>query len=131
LPEAEFAAGEVRIIEDRVEAGRVFVVRVAVAARPESRDAEAGPVAVITQFERGHLAGDVLLAVADRVAAVAAERQIEGVRDVVADDVAVAVQAEIDAGPLVSRGDAGGVGLCARAGAVEEGGTLDGLGEVV
>src|SRR5207244_150423 len=74
----------------------------------------------VLKIERRQRAGDVWLAVADRVAAVAAERQIEGVRDVVAVDVAVAVQAEIDDVHLMSLEHAGRVGAGQEAVVVEQ-----------
>ena len=47
VPEAERAAGEVGLVEDRVEAGRVGVVDVAVARGPEEREPKPHPVAVV------------------------------------------------------------------------------------
>ena len=77
LPVAELAAGEVGVVEDGVEAGGVAVVGVVVAGGPEERRAEADPVAVVGQFDGGHLGVDVLRLVGERVEAVVAERPVE------------------------------------------------------
>src|SRR5262249_8700421 len=58
LPVAELAAGEIGIVENRIEAGGVSVARVLIAGSPEERGAETNPVSIIGKLNRGHLRED-------------------------------------------------------------------------
>ena len=95
IPEAEPAAGEVGLVEDRVESRCVRVVDVAVARGVEEREPVPHPVAVVRALDRRHLRIDRLRAVGQRVHAVVAECPVELVSQVVPAPVAVARPAEV------------------------------------
>ena len=58
-PVARVGAGELRVLEDRVEAGRLVVERIVVAAGVERRDAQPHPVEVDRQLGGGEQRADV------------------------------------------------------------------------
>ena len=90
--ETEEAAGEVRIVEDGVEAARRSVAGIFVAGRVEERDPVAQPVLIERQLHRRHLRVDIRAASRDLVEIVVAQHLIERVRDVQLAEVAVAGQ---------------------------------------
>src|SRR5262249_13495541 len=93
-PVAEAAAGEIRVVEDHVEAPRRVVVGLSIAGGPEERDPWPEPVEVDGELERGHVRADVVLPVVDWVAPLVADDVIVGMRDVEATQVAIAVPAQ-------------------------------------
>src|SRR5207302_3611484 len=58
VEEAEPAAGEIRIVVDRVEAAGRAVARIAVARRVEEAEARPEPVVIERQLQRGHAGAD-------------------------------------------------------------------------
>src|SRR5205085_6313474 len=58
VEETESAAGEVRVVEDGVEAVRVAVTRMPVAGGVEEAEARAVPIAIDGELERGHAGAD-------------------------------------------------------------------------
>ena len=92
----EGATDEERVVLDRVKAARGFVSRVAVAAGVKAGEFHPEPVAVITQFERGHLRIDVHALAGELVEAVFAGHLVKGMRDIQPADVSVAGPAEVE-----------------------------------
>ncbi len=127
VPEAEAAAGEGRVVEDAVEAVGGAVGRVAVAGGIEIGDPGTPPVAVERHLERRHAGEDVDLVVGtegrvgpgDRVEAVGAGGEVEGVVDVDPAEVAEAGPAEIERAHRVRRERAHRVGAHQEAVGVE------------
>src|SRR5262249_41197320 len=109
IPEADFAAGEIRMIHDRVEAARRVVIHIRVTRTEKARDAVTNPVEIHRNFGGGHLRVDALGASGYRVVRVAPDRLIERVGDVQPPEMPVAVHAEIsrlDAMRLAAEADA-------------------------
>ena len=100
-PVAEGAAGEVRVVENGVEAGGGLVLRIAVAGRVEERSLVANPVAVVGNFERAHLRVDVDRLAGQSVERVVTDDLIKRVAQVPAVDVSVARPAEVKRVDLV------------------------------
>src|SRR5260370_34797334 len=73
IPEREFPAGKIRIVEDRVKAICLPISRVLIALRPEKRSAKTKVVFVDRSLDRGHVRTDVNPATTDRILIVAAE----------------------------------------------------------
>src|SRR5215510_3917254 len=95
IEEAEFAAGEIRMVHNRVEALRPVVGRIIVARTVEARQAVTEKVEIHRKFDRAHLRVDALIAVGQPVEGVAPDYLVERVRDVQTSEVPVAVYAEI------------------------------------
>src|SRR5262245_53511839 len=95
IPEAEFAAGEIRMVHDRVEALRRAVGRLRIARRVEAGQAVSEEVEINRKFNRAHLRVDALVAVRQPVESVTSDHLVERVREVQTSKVPVAIYAEI------------------------------------
>src|SRR5262245_8265583 len=95
IPEAEFAAGEIRVVHNRVEALRPVIERILVARSVEAGQAVTEEVEVYGKFDRAHLSVNALVAVGQSVKRVAPDHLIKRVRDVQPPEMPVAVYAEI------------------------------------
>ena len=123
IPEAEDAAGEVREIEDGIEAAGATIAWIGVAGSVKRGNAVANPVTVVGEFDGSHLRVYGDWATCDRVESVFADGLIENVREIEAADVAAAEPAKIADANAVGNGACAGIlidDVADRRGADEE-----------
>ena len=99
---AKRAADEEGMIEDGIEAASDVVGGVVVAAGIEAGEFEADPIAIVAEFESGHLGVDGNLLAGEGVEFVTTENLIEGVGEIPAPDVAIARPTEIEGFDVVT-----------------------------
>ena len=99
VPQAEDAAGEIRMVEDRVEPARGAIARILIARSIEEREPVADPIFIERQFHRRHLRVDVHPLAGKWIQFVVAKHLVERMRDVELAQVAVAGQ------PVIIRAD--------------------------
>ena len=92
----KWAADEEWVVDDGVETLRGAIGRIAVAAGVEAGQFETNPVAIVAEFERGHVRVDVHLPPGEAVEFIFTQHMIVGMRNVEPSDVTVAGPAEIE-----------------------------------
>src|SRR5206468_2869113 len=93
--EAESTAGEVRVVEDRIEPLGAPVGRIVIARRIKEAGAIAQPILVIGEFDREEPRVDVRPAPRDRVEALGAQRLVKLRRDVESPDMPIRADAQV------------------------------------
>src|SRR6185295_16161253 len=94
-PERKLPTGEIRIVEDRVEACRSIVGRIAVALRPEKRALEPKIVTIDGSFDGRHIRAHLNSPSCDLVSLVVSKREVVRVREVQTAEMAITADAEI------------------------------------